>query len=167
MTRTGPLTEFSPLTPDALRHLLDAELSLRARMAHVGLLIVAGLGTAGLLSLWLTEPALPTRTHAAFAVLVAINLSWSIYALRVLTRRRVLFARHRITAGRMAVTFTSVFLAGAIAMGVTTGAAAAFLAAGLGVVMLAAAVAVLARAHRAYARLTARRLELERGQPRP
>ena len=57
MTRTGPLTEFSPLTPDALRHLLDAELSLQARMAHVALLIVAALGTAGLLSLWLTEAA--------------------------------------------------------------------------------------------------------------
>jgi hypothetical protein len=166
MTRTGPLTEFPPLTPDTLRHLLDAELSLKARLAHVALLIAAGLGTAALLSLWLTEPGLPARTHAAFVVLVAMNVSWSLYALRVLTRRRVLFARHRIIAGRMAVTFTSVFLAGAIAMGVTTGAAAAVLAAGLGVVMLAAAVALLARAHRAHARLTTRRLELERERSR-
>ena len=166
MTRDGHLTEFSPLTPDAPRILLDAELSLKARVAHVALLLVALIATAGLLSLWLTEPALPARTHAAFALLVAINVSWTLYALRVLTHRRVLFARHRIIAGRMAVTFTSVFLAGAVAVGVTTGAAAAFLAAGLGVGMLVAAVAVLARAHRAHARLTARRLELERGQSR-
>jgi hypothetical protein len=164
MTRTGPLTEFSPLTPDALRHLLDAELSLKARLAHVALLIVGALGTAGLLSLWLTEPALPARTHAAFAVLVAINVSWTLYALRVLTHRRVLFARHRIIAGHMAVTFTSVFVAGAVAVGVTTGASAAFLAAGLGAVMLVAAVAVLRRAHRAYTRLAERRQALEQGR---
>jgi hypothetical protein len=126
-------------------------------------LLLAALGmTVVVVSLWVTEPALPLRTHVAFGVMTAIGLSWSAFAIWVLTSRRVLFARQRVVAGRMAVTFAAVFTAGALAAAVATGAAAALAAGGTGVVMVAVAVVILRRAHRASARLMARREALER-----
>jgi integral membrane sensor domain MASE1 len=62
----------------------------------------------------------------------------------------------------MAVTFATVFVVGALAAGYITGRPAAWLAAAMGVVMLAAAVLILRRAHRAFARLDQRRQALER-----
>jgi hypothetical protein len=109
---------------------------------------------------------LVVRCQLAFGVMIGIGLSWVAFALWVLTHRRLLLARHRIVAGRMAVTFTALFLAGALAAGYQSGARAAFAAAALGIVMLGAAVAMLLQAHRAFDRLTARRraLELELGR---
>jgi hypothetical protein len=146
----------------AVRQLADAELSVPSRLGHVALLLAALGMTVVVMSLWLTEPALPLRTHAAFAVMTAIGLSWSAFAIWVLTSRRVLFARQRILAGRMAVTFAAVFTVGALTIALAMGAAAALAAAGTGVVMVAVAVVVLRRAHRASARLMARRDALER-----
>jgi hypothetical protein len=156
----------SPVSAAALQRLADAELSMGARLGHVALLLVALMMSSVIAALWLTEPALPGRTQLAFGMMIVIGLSWVAFALWVLTHRRVLLARHRIVAGRMAVTFTALFLAGALAAGYQTGGRAAFAAASLGVVMLGAAVAVLLHAHRTVARLTARRrtLELELGR---
>jgi hypothetical protein len=156
----------SPISTAALQHLADAELSMGARLSHVALLLVALMMSGVIASLWLTEPALPRRTQLAFGAMLVIGLSWVAFALWVLTHRRVLLARHRIVAGRMAVTFTALFLTGALGAGYQSGARAAFAAAALGIVMLAAAVAMLLRAHRVFARLTARRrtLELELGR---
>jgi hypothetical protein len=156
----------SPISAGALQRLADAELSIRARLGHVALLLVALMMSGVIGSLWLTEPALPPRTQLAFEVMIVIGLWWVAFALWVLTHRRVLLARHRIVAGRMAVTLTALFLVGALAAGYQSGARAAFAAAALGVLMLGAAVAMLLHAHLVFDRLTARRraLELELGR---
>ena len=101
----------TPPTAD-LRRLLDAELSLRSRLGYVALLLASAAMTAVIASLWLTEPTLPTRTAVAFAVLTLIGLSWIVFSGWVLTRRRPLFGRDGLVAGRMAVTFTAAFVVG-------------------------------------------------------
>ena len=152
-----------PLPPTAdLRRLLDAELSLRSRLGYVGLLLSSAAMTAVILSLWLTEPTLPVRTAVAFAVLTVIGLAWVVFAGWVLTRRRPLFGRDRLVAGWMAVTFTSAFAVGTLAVGYLSGGAAPYAASAMALVLLAVAVAALVRARRNIARLTARREALER-----
>jgi len=146
----------------SLHRLVDAELSMPSRLGYVGLLLAALTMTGVVGTLWATEPALPMRTHVAFGLMVAIGSSWIVFALWVLTHRRILFARHNIVAGRMAVTFTSVFLLGSLLMGYATGRSEAYKAAAVGLLMLGLAVVVLVRAHREFARLAARRDALER-----
>jgi hypothetical protein len=155
----------SPLATSAAaaHHLVDAELSAVSRFGYLALLLASLAMSAVTGALWLTEPALPARTSIGLAVITAIGVSWTAFAIWVLTRRRVLFARHSIVAGRMAVTFTSVFVAGALAIGLTSGGRAPFAAAGLGVLMLGGAVVILRRAHRDFDRLEARRRALEAG----
>jgi hypothetical protein len=131
-------------------------------LGHVALLLAALGMTVVVVSLWATEPALPLRTEVAFGVMTAIGVSWSAFAIWVLTSRRVLFARERVVAGRMAVTFAGAFIIGALAVAATTGATAAFAAGGTGVVMMIVAVILLQRAHHTSARLMARRDALER-----
>jgi hypothetical protein len=147
---------------DALRRLADTELSTASRMGHVALLLVALAMTAVVGSLWATEPALPFRTQAAFGIMTGIGLSWAAFATWVLTGRRVLLARHRIVAGRMAVAFAAIFVVGAVLVGRATAEPAAYAAAATGVAMLVAAAAILVRAHRDFARLSERRRTLER-----
>lgn len=155
----------SPASPD-LQRLLDAELSLRSRVGYV-LLLLASLGMACLAgSLWATEPALPVRTQVAFALIISIALGWVSFSIWVLRHRRVLYARDRIVAGRMAVTFTSIFVLGTLAAGYQTGNAAVYWAAALGLVLLGVAVVMLARGHRAFNRLAGRREALERAMGR-
>jgi hypothetical protein len=142
--------------------LLNAELSTAARLGHVALLL-GGAGMAiAIGSLWATEPSLPLRTHLAFGAMTLIGVAWAVYATWVLTTRRVLLGRHRVVAGRMAVTFAGVLVAGSLLVAATTGHPAGYAAAGPGVVMLGVAAWLLARARREVVRLTARRTELER-----
>jgi uncharacterized membrane protein len=150
----------------AVRRLADAELSLPARIGHLALLLVATMMTVVVGSLWLTEPQLPTRTAAAFAVMTTIGVLWMVYAVLVLIRRPILLARHQIVAGWMAVTFTTVFLVGTIAAIVMTGAPAAYAASATGALMLIVAIALLVRAQRTFATLAARRAALERERAR-
>lgn len=138
--------------------LLDSQLSLRSRLGYVALLLAAAMMTTVVASLWITEPSLPARTQIAFAVMTAIGVSWVLFAIWILRHRRPLFAPHRIVAGRMAVTFTSLFVIGAIAVR----GPASYLAAVVGALMLMVAIAILLRAHREFARLAARRAELAR-----
>jgi LPXTG-motif cell wall-anchored protein len=65
-------------------------------------------------------------------------------------------------AGRLAVTFSGVFVMGALAVSYTTGSKAPLAAAAMGIAMLSVAVALLVRARRRVATLTKRRDELER-----
>jgi hypothetical protein len=166
MTTTSSSLPSLPSLPPALaaelRRLTEAELSLPARVGYVALLLVSAGMSAVTASLGLTEPGLPLRTRIAFAAMTAIGLGWVAFATWVLTHKRILYARHRIVAGRMSVTFTSIFLMGALAVGLTTSQRAAFAAAGLGVVMLGVAIFVLLRARAAYSRLQERRAVLER-----
>jgi hypothetical protein len=77
----------------------------------------------------------------------------------------VLLARHRVVAGRMAVTFTALFVLGAVAVGAVgdeTGKAAPYGAAAVGLLLLAVAAALLVQANRTFARLAERRQALER-----
>ncbi len=151
-----------PASVAALKQLVDAELSMPSRLGYVALLLAAMTMTGVVGTLWATEPSLPLRVHVAFGVMLAIGASWVVFALWVLTHRRILLARHQIVAGRMAVTFTSVFMLGSLAVGYATGRPEAYKAAAVGVLMLGLAVVTLVRAHRAFGRLVSRRNVLER-----
>ncbi|MBT2749041.1 MULTISPECIES: hypothetical protein [unclassified Lysobacter] len=154
-------SDDAPL-PEALRRLLEHELSPGARLAYVGLLLLALAAGIAVASLWITEPSLPMRTQVAFAVLLAIALSWCGFAIWALRHRRVLYARHRLVSARMATLFCSVFSVGAFALAGSGGGPGAFLAGVLGLFMLALALALLVRAHRYYGGLQRRRSELQR-----
>jgi hypothetical protein len=143
-----------------VRKLAGAELSLKARLGYVALLLVSTGMTVVILSLWFTEPALPFRTQLAFGAMSVIGLCWSALSLWALSRRRPLFARDRVIAGGMAVAFTSLFLAGGIAAVVMARNPAAYAVLGTGVVMLALAIRVWAGARRRFAELMARRSAL-------
>lgn len=145
-----------------VRALMNTQLSLAARVGHVVLLLGAAAMTVAVGSLWATEPSLPPRTHLAFGVLTSIGMAWVTYAAWVLTTRRVLFGRHRVIAGRMAIVFAGVFTLGSLTVAVTTGHPAGHTAAVLGAMMLGVSGWLLARAQREVARLSARRAEIER-----
>jgi hypothetical protein len=145
-----------------IHELVKGETSMKRRIGYVALLLAAVAMTTVIIALWATEPALPLRTHATFGVMSVIGASWVALAAWALTTRRVLFARDRVIAARMALAFSSVFAAGALAMLIATGSAAAAGALGTGVVMVMAATVVLRRAHGRFAALSARRAELER-----
>ena len=156
---TSPLPT-SPLGD--LRRLLDQELSRPSRIGYVTLLVVSLTMTVVVSSLWLTEPVLPARARVAFALMTIIGLAWTAFAVWVLTTRRVLLGRDSVVAGRMAVTFTTTFVIGAVTIGYMGGGTAPYAAATMGLGLLAGAIALLVRAHRRVARLAARREALER-----
>ena len=142
------------MTPDDILTSLDRTLSLRRRIGYV-LLALAGLGGAGLIGLlWATEPGLPPRTAVAFAVLVAIGLSWAAFGAWALTRRVPLYARDRVVAGWIALAAWAVFALGVLIIAVWP--------ALLVLVMAIGAVAVgnLVAARRHRDRLLRRRREL-------
>jgi membrane associated rhomboid family serine protease len=147
---------------DDLRHLTAVELSLPSRLRYVALLLAAATMTAIVTALLITEPMLPLRTSLALGMLAVMGVSWMTFAAWVLTRKHVLLAGHRIVAGRLAVIFTSVFVTGALFVGLTRSRASAFAAAAMGGVMLAVAVTIWIRAKRQFARLSKRRDELQR-----
>lgn len=146
---------------EQVRSLARGELSLRARLGHVALLLVSVALTVVVVSLWVTEPALPARTHAAFGVMTLIGGCWMVFAWWVLASRRPLYARDRVIAGRMAVTFTSVFVVAAVAAVSLVSNPAALAALVTGIVMLVLAVRMFADAHRQFAALAERRRKLE------
>jgi hypothetical protein len=145
-----------------LQHLTARLLSPRARYGHVALLLAALMMCVLLGALLATEPALPERTQAAFAVMLGIGASWVAYALWVLRQRRPLLGQHRIVAGRMAVIFSALFLAGSVGLAAAAAGAAFQAAAVVAAGMLVVAVSVLVQAHRHVARLQDQRQELER-----
>lgn len=138
------------------------ELSLRARLGYIALLLVSAGMLVVIASLWLTEVSLPLRAQLAFGVMTFIGSCWATFALWTLATRRVLFARDSVIAGWMSVAFTSMFVAGALAAVIISGRGAAFGALATGVLMLSVAARVLSRARRRFSALTARRQELER-----
>ena len=157
------MTSTDPLPPlDDLRRLLDKELSRPSRIGYVTLLVASLTMTVVVASLWLTEPVLPMRAGVAFGLLTVIGLSWTTFAGWVLTTRRVLSGQDSVVAGRLAVTFTATFVLGALAVGYAGGGTAPYAAAAMGLGLLAGAIALLVRAQRRVARLTARRESLER-----
>ena len=136
-----------------------SQISTGSRLAHTAV-GVAGLGmTALALSLLATETGLPGRTIAAFWVIALGGLAWAVFAVWVLTRRRVLLATHHVVAAALAATLSAAFLAGAIALRHEAGTLAVAVNAG----MLALAIAWLMRARRRVAALRARCAALDTG----
>lgn len=127
---------------DAARRLVASELAPPSRIAHGALLGVASAMTLTILSLLLTEPALPARTTAALIGLTMIGLAWSGYALWVLARRHVLYGAQRVVAGWIALGAATVFSIGGLAVGVW-GAHPAGLVAGISGIPVAAAAALM------------------------
>jgi hypothetical protein len=144
-----------------IRKLADGELAIKARVGYVALLLVSTAMTMVIVALWIGEPYLPMRAQLAFGAMTLIGASWAGLSLWVLTTRRILLARDRVIAGRMAVVFTSVFVFGAIVACAISMSAAAFAALLTGFAMLACALRVLSGARRRFAELTARRAQLE------
>src|SRR5678815_4371066 len=81
-----------------IQQLAAAQLSLPSRVGHTALLMVSVTMAVAVGSLWATEPSLPMRTQMAFAVIVAMSLGWTVFAMWVLTRRRVLLGTDRVVA---------------------------------------------------------------------
>jgi hypothetical protein len=159
------MTPVSPPDPGAvaaLERLARTELSRGSRLGHVVLALVASTMTTVVVALWLTEPALPARTSAAFGLLTAIGLGWVAYSAWALRARRVALARQRVVAGRLAFAFTGVFAAGCLVLGLTTTIQAARPAMTMSLGLLVMALWLWRRAEAAHARLLARRETLER-----
>jgi hypothetical protein len=151
---------------ESVRALARNELSFKARVGYVALVLAATIMIVVILSLWLTEPTLPVRTQVAFGLMTIIGASWVALASWALGARRLLFARDRVIAGRMAVAFTSLFVVGTGFAVVLGGGAAAFGALGAGLLMLGAAYRALSSARHRFAALAARRAELEQALSR-
>jgi hypothetical protein len=150
------------IATERISHIVDVELSKRGRVGHVVLLLCASAMTIGLASLWATEPALPLRTHVAFAMMVAIGGAWTAYAAWVLTTRSVLLARHRVVAAWMGVIFSTAFAVLFAAVGYTGNfGAMPYAAAGVELVLVGAAIVMLVRARQRFAQLVARRDALQ------
>jgi hypothetical protein len=146
---------------EIVRRIAAAQLSLGPRIAHGALLAAALAMTVVLASLWLTEPDLPLRTRAAFAVLAAIGALWSGYAAWVLTARRVLFARQRVVAGWLALAFTTIFTSGAFAIAGVTHFPAGWAAGALGLGLIGVSALVLRQAKTRLADLLNNKRTLE------
>ena len=159
MNSTPPL---APAVVAELRRLARTELSMRARIAYVLLALAASSMTIVVMSLWLTEPVLPVRTTIAFATLTGIGLAWLAFSIWVLRTKQVLLARHRVVAGRLAVSFCSVFVAGCLLLGFASSDRAVWPASAMGAALLVIAIVLWRRAETAHARLVARRSTLER-----
>jgi hypothetical protein len=146
----------------SVRQLASSELSLRARLGYVALMLVSLGVTTVIVSLWATEPRLPVRGQVAFCAMSLIGACWAVLSIWALATRRPLFARDRVIAGGMAVAFTSLLLAATFAAAVVIGTEAAYAAMALAAMMLTMAIKVNARARRRFAELAARRAELTR-----
>jgi len=144
-----------------VKALAGAELSVGARLGYVALLLVAAAMTTVMVSLWFTEPSLPIRTQAAFGVMTLIGVGWCALAVWALRARRPLFARDRVIAGGMAVTFTSLFAAAGLAAVIVAGSPAAYGTFATGLLMLSIAISVFIGARRRFAALMAKRAALE------
>ncbi len=145
-----------------IQRIAASELSTRPRMGYVVLLVVSATILALLMSLWLTEPALPLRTHVAFGLMAGILLSWVVFALWVLTRRRVLFGMDRLVASRMALGFSVASVAATLAVAsVSNLGRQGYIGALAQIPLCAIAAAMLVRARRRVHLLSRRRQELE------
>lgn len=162
MTAPDPHATARAASADAVRRTSLGALSMRARVGYVALLLVSVAGAGALASLWATEPALPARTHAAFALLLGILLAWAAFATWVLRTRRALFGRDGVIAGRLSVTFSALYTAGMAAVAAGTGLPGPWAGAGVGLLMLCVALLNLRRATRRVEALSAQRDALAR-----
>lgn len=148
------------MTPEQVQGLVRGELSRRARGSHVALLVAALAMATLVASVWVTEPALPRRTHVAFFLVVVIALAWAVHATWVLTHRAVLLVPHQVQAARLAMVCCLAFVTGCAAGWAVVGGPATVMALVTSLVMLTVAVVNLRRARARYLALLQRRSEL-------
>lgn len=148
---------------EAAQRRLALELSQGSRTGSLLLLLSSAFATVAVASLGLTEEGLPLRTRIAFGMLTAIGLAWSVFFGWVLTRRQLLFAYHRVVAGRLAVAAGSLFTGGALLLAVLAPELrpSAYFAAAFGGGLVAAAILLLRAARRRHNDLLALRGSLE------
>ncbi|WP_406260108.1 transmembrane transport protein [Actinacidiphila glaucinigra] len=134
--------------PAELERALAAEVSLRSRMRYVAVGLAGGCAAVLIAVLWSTEPrALPARTQAVFAGLIAVGLAWAAVAAWVLTRRRPLYAQDRVVGARLALVVSTVTGVAGTALAAARGTTTAALAtAAVGTVLTSIAGWLLARA---------------------
>jgi hypothetical protein len=157
-----PVTPLPASVVAELQRLSRTELSRGARLGHVVLALAASAMSIVVASLWLTEPALPLRTQIAFAALSAIGVGWTAFSLWVLRTKRVMVARHRQVAGRLAVAFSGVFAVDCLVLVLAANTSAARPALAMSLGLLAIATVIWRRAETAHRTLLARRAQLER-----
>lgn len=134
--------------PAELERALAAEVSLRSRMRYVAVGLAGGCAAVLIAVLWATEPqALPVRTRAVFAGLIAVGLAWAAVAAWALAKRRPLYVQDQVVGAGLALVVSTVTgVVGTVlaaARGTTT---AALTAALVGTVLTAIAGLLLARA---------------------
>jgi hypothetical protein len=147
---------------ESTRLRLAGGLALPSRVRYTALLLaaVAMAGITGTLAA--TEVGLPFRTRSTLVLLSVIGAAWAVLAVWVLARREVLYARHRVVAGWMAVVFSALLTAGCVALGWLDRENSMWLTAtGVGGTMLLLAVLLLQRARKALRALVQRRDALE------
>ena len=164
MTPSSPEPIDSPrLSVADIQRLAAGQLSLPSRLGHALLLVASLTMTAAVGSLWATEPFLPARTHAAFALLTGIGVAWSLFAAWVLARRRLLLGRDRVVAARMGLVFSALCAVGMLAVGYWGGVGrSAYVGALVQSVLCGVAAVLLVKARRHVESLSRRRRELER-----
>ncbi len=147
----------------ALQVTLANEVTLPSRVAHVALLLVSVCMATVMGALLVTEVGLPARTQIALVVMFFIACCWTGYAWWVLARRRVLYARHRVVAGGMALAFSLVFTGGCALLGISGQGGKWWPAAiATGSTLFVVASFGFVKAQRSVRALDRRRLELER-----
>jgi hypothetical protein len=150
------------LTVEQAQEMVRRELSTPKRLGYLLLLMMTVTAACLIGTLWITEPApLPLRTHVAFGLLTAINLAWSALFAWIVTRRKVLYAMHRVIAGWMALGFCALFLiAGLVLAGLRMNTTAFAFVGVVGMCQLMLAIVSLKRARHRRRELLARRDEL-------
>jgi hypothetical protein len=155
-------TYSKTLTVEQAQEMVRRELSAPKRLGYLLLLMMTLVAACLISTLWITEPApLPLRTHVAFGLLTFINLAWSVLFGWIVTRRKVLFAQHRVIAGWMALAFCALFLiVGLVVAAIRMNTTALAFVGVVGMCQLLLAIVVLKRARHRRRELLARRDEL-------
>ena len=155
-------TYSATLTVEQAQEMVRRELSTPKRLGYLLLLMMTLTAACLIGTLWITEPApLPLRTHVAFGLLTFINLAWSVLFGWIVTRRKVLFAQHRVIAGWMALAFCALFLiVGLVVAAIRMNTTALAFVGVVGMCQLLLAIVVLKRARHRRRELLARRDEL-------
>jgi hypothetical protein len=145
--------------------LVRGELSSRRRWFYRGVLLMASVMVAIILSLWATEPReLPLRLHVAFGAMTVIGISWIGVMIWILWRERCPTALDRIATGWVATGACGLFLCVTVGIAIArerTG--GVFWIAVAGVFFLLLAVGMLRNAYSLRRRLLAKLAELEGG----
>jgi hypothetical protein len=154
-----------PPAIDQVMTLVRGELSSRRRWFYRGVLLMASVLVAVILSLWATEPRqLPLRLHVAFGAMTVIGISWIGVMTWILWRKRCPTAFDRIATGWVATGACGLFLCVALGIAIARELRGGVLwIAVVGVFLLILAVGMLRHAYALRRRLLAKVAELEGG----